>query len=105
MLLSALARSHIELAVLRAITGVGIGGMLASVGVINQRPAAVVPKHVVTFKVAVADAFANQVSKQLIQRLQLGLRGITALLIRRKTFDDVWARQILGHQKRLAAQP
>ncbi|MEG1767033.1 MAG: MFS transporter, partial [Comamonas sp.] len=36
MLLSALARSHIELAVLRAITGVGIGGMLASVGVITS---------------------------------------------------------------------
>ncbi len=35
MLASALARSHIELALLRAITGVGIGGMLASVGVIT----------------------------------------------------------------------
>lgn len=34
MLVSALARSHLELSVLRAITGVGIGGMLASVGVI-----------------------------------------------------------------------
>ncbi|MEG0002538.1 MAG: MFS transporter [Comamonas sp.] len=36
MLLSAMARSHIELAALRAITGVGIGGMLASVGVITS---------------------------------------------------------------------
>lgn len=36
MLLSALARSHVELAALRAITGVGIGGMLASVGVITS---------------------------------------------------------------------
>lgn len=35
MLASALARSHLELAALRAITGVGIGGMLASVGVIT----------------------------------------------------------------------
>ena len=52
-----------------------------------------------------ADAFANQVSKQLIQRLQLGLRGITALLIRRKTLDDVRARQVFSDEKRLAAQP
>lgn len=36
MLLSAMARTHIELAALRAITGVGIGGMLASVGVITS---------------------------------------------------------------------
>lgn len=35
MLVSALARSHFELALLRAITGIGIGGMLASVGVIT----------------------------------------------------------------------
>ena len=35
MLVSALARSHMELVVMRAITGVGIGGMLASVGVIT----------------------------------------------------------------------
>lgn len=35
MLLSSAARSHIELAVLRGITGLGIGGMLASVGVIT----------------------------------------------------------------------
>lgn len=34
MLASAMARSHIELAALRAVTGLGIGGMLASVGVI-----------------------------------------------------------------------
>ncbi|WP_280189967.1 MFS transporter [Delftia sp. PS-11] len=36
MLLSAAARSHTELAALRAITGLGIGGMLASVGVITS---------------------------------------------------------------------
>lgn len=36
MLMSAMARSYIELAALRAITGVGIGGMLASVGVITS---------------------------------------------------------------------
>lgn len=36
MLLSAMARTHVELAALRAITGVGIGGMLASVGVITS---------------------------------------------------------------------
>ncbi|WP_333907392.1 MFS transporter [Delftia acidovorans] len=36
MLLSAAARSHVELAALRAMTGVGIGGMLASVGVITS---------------------------------------------------------------------
>lgn len=36
MLLSAAARSYVELAALRAMTGVGIGGMLASVGVITS---------------------------------------------------------------------
>lgn len=36
MMMSAMARSYIELAALRAITGVGIGGMLASVGVITS---------------------------------------------------------------------
>lgn len=36
MLLSAAARSYVELAALRAMTGVGIGGMLASVGVITR---------------------------------------------------------------------
>lgn len=36
MLLSAAARSYVELAALRAATGVGIGGMLASVGVITS---------------------------------------------------------------------
>ncbi len=35
MLLSAAARNHAELAALRGITGLGIGGMLASVGVIT----------------------------------------------------------------------
>lgn len=35
MLLSSAVRSHIELAALRGITGLGIGGMLASVGVIT----------------------------------------------------------------------
>lgn len=36
MLMSAMARSYLELSALRAITGVGIGGMLASVGVITS---------------------------------------------------------------------
>jgi len=57
------------------------------------------------FKVAVADALANQGGKQLVQRLQLSFRGVAAVLIRRKTFNDVRAGQVLGDQIRLATQP
>ncbi|MNN65657.1 hypothetical protein D3C81_1811780 [compost metagenome] len=79
--------------------------MLAHRIEVDQRPAILLPEQVMTLEVAMADAFANQLGKQMIQCHQLGFRCIATFNIGRKTFDDVRPRQVLGDQVSPAAQP
>ncbi|MNK95145.1 hypothetical protein D3C87_1153700 [compost metagenome] len=81
------------------------GAVLAHRIEVDQRPAILLPEQVMTLEVAMADAFANQLGKQMIQRHQLGFWCIATLNIRRKTLNDVRPRQVLGDQVSPAAQP
>lgn len=56
-------------------------------------------------EIPMADALADQLGKQLVQRLQFVLGRIAAFHIRSKALDDVRPRQVLGDQVGTAAQP
>ncbi len=57
------------------------------------------------FEIAVADALADQLRKQSVQRLQLSFGRIARRYIGREALNDVGPRQELGDQKRFTAQP